>query len=142
MQIANRANLPDAIVQAVINDPYDAGGCNISVTGLIGPPRIRMLSRAHWDKLQEDASDRIWALVGRIGHGILERAETCAETGRKSAVKLHDSQNDAWQHAREIQNGYVEHRPGESVRCADYCPVARFCSQRQAQLAQREAEAA
>jgi len=293
MQITNHANLPDAIVQAVVNDPYDAGDCNISVTSLIGPPQIRVLSRAHWDELEEDASDRIWALVGQIGHGILERAETsaiterrlfadiegwrlsgqldrlvllpdgrlqdykftsvwacidgakpewiaqlnvlrwlleqndyppvraletvailrdwskgkaraggsypqrqvrvlsvpiwpmpqvedylrerihlhqraetCAETsrplpectaeerwskpdvwavkkpGRKSAVKLYDSQNDAWQHAREIQNGYVEHRLGESVRCADYCPVAQFCAQRQARLAQGAAEAA
>jgi hypothetical protein len=75
MRITNRAGLPAAIVEAVRNDPYDAGDCNISVTRLIGPPQIRILERRHADELTEDASDRIWSLVGQIGHKILERAE-------------------------------------------------------------------
>ena len=75
MQITNNANLPEAIVNAVRNDPYDAGACDISVTKLIGPPQIRVLEREHAEELTEDASDRIWSLIGQIGHGILERAE-------------------------------------------------------------------
>jgi len=290
MHITNRANLPDAIVKAVTNDPYPHGRTgDISVTRLIGPPQIRVLERIHQDEIEGDAADRIWALVGQIGHGILERAETVAITeqrlfaevegwqvsgqfdrlallpngtlqdykitsvwsvidngakpdwiaqlnvlrwlaakndydinklqvvailrdwskgkarqggnyppvqvrvldvpvwsaidcdayirdrvhlhqlaeiqadtgrplpectaeerwakpdvwavkkpGRKSAVKLYDSQNDAGQHAREIKNGYIEHRPGESVRCADYCAAAPFCRQWQAMQQQAE----
>lgn len=80
MNITNHANLPDAIVQAVINDPYNAGDCDISVTRLIGPPQLRILERQHQDDIEEDAADRIWSLVGQIGHGILERAETVAIT--------------------------------------------------------------
>lgn len=80
MKITNHANLPDAIVQAVINDPYNAGDCDISVTRLIGPPQIRILEQQHRDEIEEDAADRIWSLVGQIGHGILERAETEAIT--------------------------------------------------------------
>ncbi len=65
------------------NDPYDAGDCDISVTRLIGPPQIRVLERQHAEDLTEDASDRIWSLVGQIGHGILERAETSAHRPRR-----------------------------------------------------------
>lgn len=289
MHITNNANLPAAIVNAVRNDPYNAGACDISVTRLIGPPQIRVLEREHAEDLTEDASDRIWSLIGQIGHGILERAETAAiaerrlfadihgwrlsgqfdrltidddgslsdykftsvwavadgpkpewiaqlnilrwlaaengypeirrlqivailrdwskgkakqggdypphqvkvlpvplwtldetrayiieriqlhkladecaangdplppctdaerwakpttyavrKPGRKSAVKLYDNEDDALAHSADIPNGYVEHRHGESVRCADYCAVAAFCAQRQAELAMRE----
>lgn len=289
MQITNHANLPQAIVNAVMNDPYDAGACDISVTKLIGPPQIRVLEREHAEEVTEDASDRIWSLIGQIGHGILERAETAAiaerrlfadihgwrlsgqfdrltidddgsladykftsvwavadgpkpewiaqlnvlrwlaaengypeirrlliiavlrdwskgkakqgepypphqvkvlpvplwtleesrryivgriqlhkladecaangdplprctdaerwakpavyavrKPGRKSAVKLHDTEDAALAHSAEIPNGYVEHRPGESTRCADYCAVAEFCAQRRAELTERQ----
>ena len=60
----------------------------LSVTRLIGPPQIRILERLHQDELTEDASDRIWALVGQIGHGILERAETSAITERRLFADL------------------------------------------------------
>ena len=38
-------------------------------------------------------------------------------------------------HADDLKGGYVEHRPGEPIRCLHYCPVAGFCPQRQAELA-------
>ena len=289
MQITNHANLPEPIVQAVRNDPYDAGPSDISVTKLIGPPQIRVLERQHADELTEDASDRIWSLVGQIGHKILERAEmeALAETrlfadvagwtvsgqfdrmvilpdgtlqdykftsvwavadgvkpeweaqlnvlrwlaaengyppirqlqivailrdwsrgkakqggdypqqqvrvlpvpvwsledaaryvrervhlhqeaercaaageplpqctpeerwarptkyavrkpGRKSAVRVLDTEQDARDIAAGTPSGYVEIRHGESVRCADYCAVADYCAQRRAELAARE----
>lgn len=48
--------------------------------------------------------------------------------GRKSAVKLHESQAEAEAHAAELGKGHsVVHRPGESTRCASYCDVSRFC---------------
>jgi hypothetical protein len=52
--------------------------------------------------------------------------------GRKSAVKLHRSEDAANRHAEELGTGhYVEHRPGEARRCAEYCPVAKWCDQYQ-----------
>ena len=88
MHITNNANLPAAIVRAVVNDPYDAGACDISVTRLIGPPQIRVLEREHAEELTEDASDRIWSLIGQIGHGILERAEVLANAGAIAERRL------------------------------------------------------
>ncbi|MBK1733636.1 hypothetical protein [Thiococcus pfennigii] len=83
MRITNHANLPEAIVEAIRRDPYDAGPCDISLTRLIGPPQIRILERRHDEAIEEDAADRIWALVGQIGHGILERAENTAIAERR-----------------------------------------------------------
>lgn len=288
MQITNHADLPEAIVRAVRNDPYNSGACDISVTQLIGPPQIRVLTREHADELTEDASDRIWSLVGQIGHGILERAEISAiaerrlfaeiagwrisgqfdrltfhddgtlsdykftsvwavanglkpeweaqlnilrwlaavngypiirrllliailrdwsrgkarqghpypphqvkilpvplwdldttrehvkarialhkladecaahgdplprctdaerwtqptvfavrKPGRQRAVHLFNTEDAALLHSAKVPGGYVEHRHGESLRCADYCAVADYCAQRQAELAER-----
>lgn len=74
MRITNKLGLPDAIVNAVKNDPYDRGDCDISVTQLIGPPQIRRLFEKHAEEVSEDASDRIWTLLGQSVHTIIERA--------------------------------------------------------------------
>jgi hypothetical protein len=79
MKITNKFGLPGAIVEAVRNDSYTAGKkTNISVTGLLSPPRQKELLRRHSGEIIEDASDRIWALVGQAVHSILERAEKSA----------------------------------------------------------------
>lgn len=72
MKVTNRHNLPQSIVNAVQNDPYDAGDSDISVTRLISPPYQRKLMGGV--ELVEDASDRIWSLIGQSVHTILERA--------------------------------------------------------------------
>lgn len=46
--------------------------------------------------------------------------------GRKRALKLYESEEDAAIHALEV-GGYVEHRPGVDGRCVDYCDVCRWC---------------
>ena len=69
--ITNNLNLPAPLVAAILADDYDNGGADISVTSLIKPPRMVELERRHRDQIIEDASDRIWSLIGRIGHTIL-----------------------------------------------------------------------
>ena len=75
MKITNKSNLPDAIVQAVQNDSYSAGKSDTSVTTLLRPPRAVALSKQNASEMVEDASDRIWALLGQAVHTILERAD-------------------------------------------------------------------
>jgi hypothetical protein len=274
MKYTNASNLPEAIVKAVTNDPYDKGACDYSVTGLLKPARMVALERIHADAIEEDVADRLWALIGQVGHTILERAgvglvekrlfaerngvrisgqldllrmagesykstdykfttvyatddgpkddwisqlnlgrwlagengihvdsleivaiyrdwskhkarreqdypqqqaqvfplpvwtaeKTLAfldariaahesakanlpycsaderwqkadkwalmKKGNKRATKLHENEHDALAHQIEAGNGhFIEHRPGESVRCSAYCSVAQFCSQ-------------
>lgn len=73
MKITNRLGLPMPIVKAVENDPYDNKG-TLSVTTLLKPPQAYGLTLRHRSEMEEDAADRIWALVGQVGHTILERA--------------------------------------------------------------------
>lgn len=74
MKITNRSGLPEALVRAVENDPYSRGDSDYSVTQLLKPARMVALERIHKDELEEDVSDRIWALMGQLGHLVLERA--------------------------------------------------------------------
>ncbi len=73
MKLTNTYNLPEAILQAVMNDPYKGGG-DISVTKLIDAPQRRQLLKQYKSSIVEDVSDRVWALLGQAVHTILERA--------------------------------------------------------------------
>jgi hypothetical protein len=75
--LTNRLGLPAALVRAVENDPYTRGDSDISATGLIAPPYQRALRERV--EPQEDASDRIWSLLGQSTHAILERAYPIAQ---------------------------------------------------------------
>jgi len=75
MKFTNKLNLPQAIVNAVTNDPYDKGDADFSVTGLIAPVRAKVLTARNDAILTEDVSKRLFSLYGQIGHGILERAD-------------------------------------------------------------------
>lgn len=74
MNLTNKYGLPDTIISAIKRDPYRKTA-DISSTSLIQSPRIVQLRVRHENEIEEDASDRIWALLGQIGHKILERAD-------------------------------------------------------------------
>lgn len=86
--LTNRANLPQAIVDAVSNDGYTKGDADISVTGLLKAPRIGVLEMLHNHEIVEDASDRIWSLFGQSIHTILERANRTAIAERRLSMEV------------------------------------------------------
>ena len=49
------------------------------------------------------------------------------KSGRKSAIKVFDTEEEAKAKLEELKGEYVEHRPGESRKCADYCNVCKWC---------------
>lgn len=73
MNLTNIHDLPQALVDAVRNDPYTGGG-DISVTKLIDSPHRRVLLKKYGASVVEDVSERIWSLLGQAVHTILERA--------------------------------------------------------------------
>jgi hypothetical protein len=73
MNLTNIHDLPQALVDAVRNDPYTGGG-DISVTKLIDAPQRRVLLKQYKDSIVEDVTERIWSLLGQAVHTILERA--------------------------------------------------------------------
>jgi len=74
VRITNERNLPEALVKAVENDSYNMGDADKSVTGLLQPARQSALRELHADEVTEDASDRVYALLGQLAHLLLERA--------------------------------------------------------------------
>lgn len=74
MRLTNKYNLPAAFLRAAENDPYDRGEADFSVTELLNPPRAQALKAIHKDELEEDCSDRVFAILGQSVHKILERA--------------------------------------------------------------------
>jgi hypothetical protein len=85
MRLTNKLRLPAPIVAAIGNDDYTKGGADASVTELLSPPQLAKLRRLHADDIVEDASDRIWSLLGQAVHTIIERAsegqaDTLSET--------------------------------------------------------------
>lgn len=74
MRLTNELHLPDPLVAAITNDTYDRTGADFTTTELINAPRIEALRRKHEDDIPEDASDRIFSLLGQVAHGIIERA--------------------------------------------------------------------
>lgn len=73
-KITNKGNLPTALVKAVQNDNYSKGEADFSTTQLGAPSRIVALKKKHADELEEDVSDLIYSLMGKLGHSILEAA--------------------------------------------------------------------
>jgi hypothetical protein len=47
--------------------------------------------------------------------------------GRKSAVRVFDTEEEAKKLLPEVPSGYIDIRPGTNARCGQYCNVARFC---------------
>lgn len=74
MKITNKLELPSALYRALRNDPYSRGKADFSITELISPPRLIALKRKYEAELTEDASDRVWSLLGQAVHSIIERA--------------------------------------------------------------------
>lgn len=73
MLITNTFNLPQPFVDLVSESPYSAGEADITTTSLFQPPKIRELMRRHGDTITEDASDRVWTMLGTANHYVLEQ---------------------------------------------------------------------
>lgn len=96
MKITNTQNLPEAIVRAVTNDPYDSAGSDISATRLLQPPRINVLTQRHWDDIEEDVSDRIHSLVGQSVHHVIERAAIDTDDLVEQRLFANNEQTMGW----------------------------------------------
>ncbi len=79
-RITNHAGLPEPLVNAIRNDSYDSQGSDTTVTTLLKPARAVALEKLHKAEITEDASDRLWALLGQLGHSILERGDNGQHT--------------------------------------------------------------
>lgn len=75
MRYTNNHNLPDIIVRAIKNDPYDPGVSDISTTTLVSPAQMVRLLKEHDDDIVVDVADKGYALQGQAIHHVIERAQ-------------------------------------------------------------------
>jgi hypothetical protein len=72
MKYTNIYNLPLAIYNACTAFTRKPTDGRLSVTSLIDSPQILKLKKLHWEELEQDVSERLWALLGTLTHGVLE----------------------------------------------------------------------
>lgn len=118
----NQYGIPDAIVKAVVADPYSRGESDFSVTDLIGPPQIRHLKAKHEDELVEDVRESVWRLLGQGVHSVLERAGEGAVEERLFVTIL-----PPWLDESVVVSGQVDLRKG--TKMTDYKVTATYSYQ-------------
>lgn len=74
MKIVNKHRMPPALLHAANASMYDKGDADVSVTELIGPMRIAMLSRMHDNKIEMDVRDMSLAMMGTAFHALMSDA--------------------------------------------------------------------
>jgi len=74
MRLTNKFGLPEPIFQAIQwqERAHKLVG-NVSCTSLIDSPLRFWLGKKYYDQLEEDASDRLWALYGSLVHLVAEK---------------------------------------------------------------------
>ena len=72
MKVTNKLNLPAAFVNAVSTNRHNAPGCFSATTLNKGAKEI-VLSDRHFDEIEVDAADSVWAVFGTAVHALLEK---------------------------------------------------------------------
>lgn len=73
MIITNKYNLPQTLVNVVKRPQYSKGGAHLSVTEMMGSPKISILRRKYDEQIETDVSDMIYSMAGTALHNILEK---------------------------------------------------------------------
>lgn len=72
MKLTNKYGLPDTVVRALTRSEYSKGESNRSITQLIDSPRVRILRQENWNNMEEDVSEKMWAVLGSAAHRMFE----------------------------------------------------------------------
>lgn len=79
--VTNKLNLPQVIIDCLVDDDHEYQPNRYSVTELINPPRLTMLKRRH--EVEEDASDMVNKLFGDAFHAYLKSHDKSEHTEYK-----------------------------------------------------------
>lgn len=71
MKVTNKMNMPAAFVNAVSTTRHNAAGCFSATTLNKGAKEI-ILSDRHFEEIEVDAADQVWAVWGTAVHTLLE----------------------------------------------------------------------
>ena len=90
MKVLNSMNLPQAFVDAVSVERHNEKGC-YSATTLLHSATDTLLTERHWEEIEVDASDSVWAVWGTAVHSIFEKQQDNAFKEEKFSVKVGNS---------------------------------------------------
>ena len=79
MNLTNDLDLPAPFVRFAVSRMSTVPPQHLSVTRLIGPAWLRALTIRHWDEIEQDVADQVWALFGTSVHDLLQRFSTESE---------------------------------------------------------------
>lgn len=84
MKITNAMGLPNALLSAIAEHQTKPDNKVFRVTRLISPPRQIQLMIRHWDDIEQDASDMLWAIFGTAVHSVFDKVkeEGCIQERR------------------------------------------------------------
>jgi hypothetical protein len=77
--VSNLYGLPQPLVEALTPERRRPVPGRFGVTTLIDSPLRRILTMRHYDSIEEDVSENIWALLGKMGHKVLEQNKLVSE---------------------------------------------------------------
>ena len=91
MIITNKMELPDALVKAVTRERHNADG-KYSATTLLKGVAETVLQKRHWDEIEVDASESIWAVFGSAVHSVMEKQNDNSFKEEAFSVKVLNSE--------------------------------------------------
>jgi hypothetical protein len=116
MKLTNKYDLPQTLINLYEKQREEyaetKGDADVSVTQLLRSPRIDLLRKKHFRNIEEDISDRLWAVLGTVIHRIMQDGadeEHIAEENLKTKVM-------GW----TIKGGIDVVRKGNHVSILDY----------------------
>ena len=90
MKVTNKMNLPQAFVDAVSVERHNAKG-SYSATTLLRSATETLLMERHYDELEIDVSDNVWAVWGTAVHSLFEKQKDSAFKEEKFSVQVSNS---------------------------------------------------
>ena len=87
MLLTNKMNLPEAFVNCISNARHNEPK-TLSATTLLKGTKEIILTDRHFDEIEEDASERVWASFGSAFHLLMEKQNDSAFKEEKFEVPL------------------------------------------------------
>ena len=114
-KFTNKHGLPEPLVRALTSNKYSRGDARMSITSLLGSPRIHALKEKHHADIEEDVMDRLWSVFGTTVHNMLE--EGSAGLDDYIAEERIFTEIDGWKISGGID---VQHMKDGSVGIRDW----------------------
>lgn len=80
MKVLNPNNIPTPLFKLLSQDDHDITGSDVSITSLLQPGQIQMLTRQHWKDLTINCEENLCVTLGKLLHKALAEVEGNAIT--------------------------------------------------------------